>query len=171
MKRFVIFLARILEVDVAHLTRPLDIFEAVLGAVGLETFRMLLCACTSLTFLTLHLDMFISLKLREAKVTAKRMPKEGSRFMNFFDGALDLLKRRSGIVWGPGWFAGLLLGKSMRRLGNPNLLLPPPGRVLAHSSDVAQTSCTCIGAPCFPLRTCLIYPIHSPNWNLNASWY
>ena len=33
------------------------------------------------------------------------------------DGALDLLKRHSGIVWGPGRFAGLLRGKSVRGLG------------------------------------------------------
>ena len=33
------------------------------------------------------------------------------------DVALDLLKRHSGIVWGPGRFAGLLRGGDVRRLG------------------------------------------------------
>jgi len=33
--------------------------------------------------------------------------------------ALYLLKRHSGIVWGPGRFAGLLHGGDVRRLGNP----------------------------------------------------
>ena len=37
----------------------------------------------------------------------------------FFDVALYLLKRHSGIVWGPGRFAGLLRGGDVRRLGNP----------------------------------------------------
>jgi len=32
---------------------------------------------------------------------------------------LYLLKRHSGIVWGPGLFAGLLHGGDVRRLGNP----------------------------------------------------
>jgi len=35
------------------------------------------------------------------------------------DVALDLLKRHSGIVWGPGLLAGLLFGGDVRRLGNP----------------------------------------------------
>jgi hypothetical protein len=37
----------------------------------------------------------------------------------FFDVALCLLKRHSGIVWDPGRFAGLLHGGDVRRLGNP----------------------------------------------------
>ena len=37
----------------------------------------------------------------------------------FFTGAVDLLKRHSGIVWHPGRFAGLLHGGDVRRLGNP----------------------------------------------------
>ena len=36
------------------------------------------------------------------------------------DGALDLLKRHSGIVWGPGRFAVLLRSRSVRRFGNPS---------------------------------------------------
>ena len=40
-------------------------------------------------------------------------------FKNTFDVALYLLKRHSGIVWGPGRFAGLLRGGDVRRLGNP----------------------------------------------------
>jgi len=39
------------------------------------------------------------------------------------DGALDLLKRHSGIILGPGRFAGLLRGGSVRWLGN---LFSPP---------------------------------------------
>jgi len=35
------------------------------------------------------------------------------------DVALYLLKRHSGIVWGPGLFAGLLHRGDVRRLGNP----------------------------------------------------
>jgi hypothetical protein len=35
-----------------------------------------------------------------------------------FDGTVDLLKRHSGLVWGPARFAGLLRGRS--RLGLPN---------------------------------------------------
>ena len=34
-------------------------------------------------------------------------------------GAWDLLKRHSGIVWAPGRLAGLLFGRSVRRLKNP----------------------------------------------------
>jgi len=37
----------------------------------------------------------------------------------FIDVALYLLKRHSGIVWGPGRFAGLLHGGDVRRLGDP----------------------------------------------------
>jgi hypothetical protein len=39
--------------------------------------------------------------------------------LSSLDVALDLLKRRSGIVWGPGRFAVLLRGGDVRRLGNP----------------------------------------------------
>ena len=38
---------------------------------------------------------------------------------SMIDVALYLLKRHSGIVWGPGRFAGLLRGGDVRRLGNP----------------------------------------------------
>ena len=38
----------------------------------------------------------------------------GCKWGRVHDGALDLLKRHSGIVWGPGRFAGLLRGGSVR---------------------------------------------------------
>jgi hypothetical protein len=56
-----------------------------------------------------------------------------------FDGALDLLNRHSGIVWGPGRFAGLLRGGSARGSGNPS---SPPyfmGGVQARPSLVSRS--------------------------------
>ena len=58
---------------------------------------------------------------------------------SIFDGALDLLKRHSGIVWDPGRFAGLLRGGSVRGLGSPS---SPPyfmGGVQARPSLVSRS--------------------------------
>jgi len=38
----------------------------------------------------------------------------------FITGAVDLLKRHSGIFWDPGRFAGFLRGEDTRRSGNPS---------------------------------------------------
>jgi hypothetical protein len=46
-------------------------------------------------------------------------PSESAVPLQIFDVALYLLKRHSGIGWGPGRFAGLLRGGDVRRLGNP----------------------------------------------------
>jgi len=53
---------------------------------------------------------------RSVEAFAMMCPTLLLRLLNF-DVALDLLKRHSGIVWGPGRFAGLLRGGDVRRLG------------------------------------------------------
>jgi len=49
----------------------------------------------------------------------RRTPEaKGGNLGLYLTGAVDLLKRHSGMVWHPGQFAGLLRGKDARRSGN-----------------------------------------------------
>ena len=59
-----------------------------------------------------------------------------------FDGALDLLKQYSGMVWDPGRFAVLLRGGDVRslRLGNP-AGAPSPRRLTPGNAWATQRDC------------------------------
>ena len=73
-----------------------------------ELLLLLLLRWSSLIIAT---DRLLLLRLEDLQVCV------------FFDVALDLLKRYSGIVWDPGRFAVLLRGGDVRRLGWAH---PPP---------------------------------------------
>ena len=73
------------------------------------------CACVCL------LPVRAKAKIRGNKYGATRSAGDYRRKvqLKFFDVALDLLKRHSGIVWGPGWFRGIAPRRGREEVGEP----------------------------------------------------